>query len=81
VEPVNDGTVDESGELSGSVSEGITDGREAKRHVQILSHSVEVELPAVVLVVNQTFSLHSTANVVNNTVEIFFSEQVRNLTR
>jgi len=48
--------------------------------VQILLDTVDKELPAVVFVVNKTLTFDGRSNIVNNLLNIFSWEQVRNFT-
>ena len=81
MEPVNDCAVDESRELLGSVSEGVTDGREAERHVKVLADAIEEELPAVVLVIDYAFAFHCASHRVHDVIDVFNGEEVGDLTR
>jgi len=49
--------------------------------VQILSHTVKEELPAIILVVNDTFTFDCRSHGVDNVVYIFSREQISNFTR
>jgi hypothetical protein len=47
-EPVDDGAVHQRWELTGSAPQGLTHGREAQRHVQVLLDLVDEVVPAVI---------------------------------
>jgi hypothetical protein len=80
VEPINNCCVNKGGELASTGSESITNGRETERHVEVLLHTVNEELPAVVLVVNEALGLNGWAHGVDNTINVFGEEEVGDLT-
>jgi hypothetical protein len=47
--------------------------------MEISLNSINEELPAIVFAINQTMTLNSWSNVVNNTINIFSLEKVSNL--
>jgi len=81
MEPIDDGTVDKGRELLGSVSESISYWREAEGHVKVPLDSFNEEFPAIVLAIDDAFTLYSWSDVVDNSINIFSLEKISNLTR
>jgi len=48
MEPINDGKIDKSWELSGSTSKRLSDWRETEGHMKVLLDSIDEEVPTVV---------------------------------
>ena len=80
MEPIDNSVVDEGRELLCSVSEVITNRGEAQSHVKVLSDAVNEEFPAVFFVVYDTFTLDGTSDSVDNRINIFNWEEIRDFT-
>ena len=81
LEPVDDGAVDERGEVPRADPELVTDGREAEAHVQVLPHLVQEEIPQVLRRVQDASLLHLLAHVVAHLLLLLVGHQVRDVSR
>jgi len=81
MEPVHGGTVDDTGELSSSESEGISDWGEAESQVKVLSGLAQEEVKELVRGIEVAGLLGFGSNLSENAVELVLSEELRNPTR
>ena len=80
-EPVDDGGVDQGGELPGSSSETLANGGETQGHVQLLLDFIDVPVPAVGVVsrINFALTFDFVSDSVDNLLFLIGGVQLSNL--
>ena len=76
LEPVDDGAVDERGEVPGADAKLIADGGEAQAHVQVLAHLVEEKVPQVFRGVDDPRALALVAHRVAHLILLLVGHEV-----
>mmetsp|Transcript_1310 Transcript_1310/g.2319 ORF Transcript_1310/g.2319 Transcript_1310/m.2319 type:complete len:350 (-) Transcript_1310:6629-7678(-) len=81
LEPIDDGAVNDGGELESTVPEVISDRGEGKTHVEVLTNLPDEELKAIFPVGDDSSCLDTVCDSIDNGVNLIDSEEVRNDTR
>lgn len=81
MEPIDDSVVDQGRELLGSVSEGVSNRGEAESHMEVLSDTIDEELPGVVLVVEKASAFDGIADRGDDSIDVFSWEEIRDFSR